>query len=238
MNAELVQRLLDINREFYTRLAQAFSNSRPAERVYIEPIMPYLADGVKVLDVGCGNGRTALRLDAAGYALHYVGVDASPQLLQIAQTAALRQVHADFVLASASAPAWTEPLRVHAPFDVGLALAVLHHLPSFALRCHVLREVRVLLRPGGTLLLSNWQFTRSARLRGKVVPWAALGIDEQYLEAGDALLDWKREGQGYRYVHLLTKDDVQRLAAESGYHVIDQFDGDGDLNLYSVLRCV
>ena len=238
MNADLVQRLLDINREFYTRFAQVFSNSRPAERVNIEPIMPYLADGVKVLDVGCGNGRTALRLDGAGYTLHYVGVDASPQLLQIAQAAVLRQIQAAFIQADVSTPAWAEPLREHAPFDLGLAFAVLQHLPGFELRCRVLRDMRALLHPGGTLLLSNWQFTRSARLRGKVVPWAALGIDEQYLEAGDALLDWKREGQGYRYVHLLTKDDVQRLAAESGYHVIEQFDGDGDLNLYSVLRCV
>ena len=167
MNAELVQRLLDINREFYTRLAQAFSNSRPAERVYVEPIMPYLADGVKVLDVGCGNGRTALRLDGAGYALHYIGVDASPQLLKIAQAAALRHIQAAYIQADVSAPAWTEPLREHAPFDLALALAVLHHLPGFDLRCRVLRDVRALLHPGGALLLSNWQFTRSARLRAR-----------------------------------------------------------------------
>lgn len=236
MNDATVQRLLQVNREFYARLAQAFAATRTAARVSLAPIMPYLTDGVKVLDVGCGNGRLAARIDVAGYRLRYYGVDASPALLQIARTTTLSGVRAEFAQADISARDWTGALRAAAPFDLALALAVLHHVPSFALRARVLRDIGALLSPAGALVMSNWQYTHSERLLGKVVPWSVLELDERELETGDALLDWKRGGDGMRYVHLLSADEVQALAAQSGLQVSEQFVADEGLNLYSVLR--
>lgn len=236
MNSETVQRLLQINREFYTQFAHSFAQSRSAARVNLELIMPYVGDGVKVLDVGCGNGRLAKRLDDEHFGLHYVGVDASPQLIALARAVTLKRVSATLCLADVTAPKWTTALREHAPFDLTLAFAVLHHIPSFDLRCRVLRDIHGLLRADGVLVMSNWQFTHSERLKNKVVSFRTLDIDERELEAGDALLDWKRDGAGVRYVHLLTRDEVQSLAAQSGFAVFEQFEADGDLNLFSVLQ--
>ncbi len=84
-------------------------------------------------------------------------------------------------------------------------------------------------------MLSNWQFERNERLRKKVVPWTEVGIDESLLEPGDKLLDWKRGGTGYRYVHLITEREMEELAEASGFKVEQQFLADNDLNLYSVL---
>jgi hypothetical protein len=84
--------------------------------------------------------------------------------------------------------------------------------------------------------MSNWQFAHNERLRNKIVPWQRLEIDAGELEEGDALLDWKRGGTGYRYVHLITEGEVQELAAQSGFQLVEQFRADAELNLWSVLR--
>lgn len=238
VDAKIANRLLALNREFYARFASSFSRSRSAERIALDPIMPYLADGVKVLDVGCGNGRLAAALDRKGYRLAYVGIDVTAELIAIAEVRKpeRRHVQAAFRVADISAPGWTEHVQADAPFDLALALAVLHHIPSFALRGQILREVRTLLRPDGIFIMSNWQFTRNARLRRKIVPWQTVGIDERELEEGDALLDWKRDGTGYRHCHLFEESEVEALAAQSGFEVVEQFDADAELNLFSVLK--
>ncbi len=238
MDAQLVNRLLALNREFYAQFAQAFSETRSPQRANIAPIMPYLRAGDKTLDVGCGNGRMLAALDRAGLRLDYVGVDVTPALIDVAHARAPRLQHitAAFRVADITTPDAVASLRADAPFDVALMLAVLHHIPSFALRCAVVREVGSLLRPDGILVMCNWQFTRTERLRKKIVPWQAIGVDEREVEAGDALLDWQRGGIGYRYCHLLTETEAQAIAEASGFVVRDQFHADHELNLYSVLR--
>ena len=58
-------------------------------------------------------------------------------------------------------------------------------------------------------------------------------------DGGEVFVHWSGiAGQGYRYVHLLTEDEVQALAADSGYHVVGQFEADNELNLYSILKRV
>jgi len=235
---DLVKRLLALNREFYSKFSEEFSDSRSSERLNLEPLRPYLANGQKLLDVGCGNGRLAGALDAAGYALDYVGVDGSVELVAAARERcdALKQVPAQYFVADLAEDGWHERVSRFAPFDVITALAVLHHLPGFDLRVQVLETCRALLAAQGALVLNNWQFWNSERLRHKIVPWSTLGIEAEKLEAGDYLLDWRRGGVGYRYVHALTHEEVQALARAAGLRVVAQFTADGDLNLYSVLR--
>ncbi len=240
MQPELVKRLLDLNRDFYARFARDFSETRSGERLSLDPIAPYLSHGLRLLDAGCGNGRLAERLDREGMVLDYTGFDATPDLIAVARSRkpALRTVNAEFRMADLSEPGWADSLRDRGPFDLILALAVLHHLPGFELRSRVLSDMRSLLAPGGRIILSNWQFDRSERLRGKVVPWTAIGVDERELEPGDALIDWKRGGEGLRYVHLLREEEVSRLARAGGLGVVEQFLANGDMNLFSILARV
>jgi hypothetical protein len=72
----------------------------------------------------------------------------------------------------------------------------------------------------------------------KFVDWAEAGIPEEALEPGDYLLDWKREGRGLRYCHLVDQAEVERLAVGSGLRVRETFRAggrEGDLSLFAVL---
>ena len=238
MDAETVKTLLEINREFYSQFSADFSDSRSAERFNIAPFRQYLANDIRLLDAGCGNGRLAEALERAGYALDYFGIDGSPELIAFAEKncASLQRVRAQFRVADMTAPRWHETLQKIAPFDVIVSLAVLHHIPSFDLRVQVLREIHALLKPRGIFVMSNWQFLNNERLRRKIVPWEKLELGDSQLEPNDYLLDWKRGGIGYRYVHWIDENEVNELASASGFQVVEQFYADNDLNLYSILQ--
>ncbi len=237
MNPQLVKQLVALNASFYSRFANEFSETRSSAQMRLNRIVKYVPDGATVLEVGCGNGRLAERLDRDARPLEYVGVDAAREMIDIANArrASLRFVRALFQVADLAEPGWSRGLPP-APYDIAVALAVLHHIPSFSLRQAVLLEINSLLKPGATLVMTNWQFMNNERMKKKILEWAAVGIDEGELEAGDALLSWKRGGTAYRYCHWLSKSEVEELAAGSGFLVVRQFFADADLNLYSVLK--
>ncbi len=238
MHEEITERLLALNRAFYATFARPFAASRPTSDPALVCILPHIPQRASVLDVGCGNGRLALLLDRERPGATYLGVDAVPELVELARAQAdqLTTVAAEFRVADIARPGWGRALP-GAPFDCVVALAVLHHIPGFDLRVGVLREIAGLLKPGGCLILSTWQFLGSARMRRKIVDWTEVSIAEESLEPGDYLLDWKREGRGLRYCHLVDEVEVERLAAESGFCVRETFRAggrEGDLSLFAV----
>jgi SAM-dependent methyltransferase len=237
VNPELVKQLVALNHTFYSRFASEFSETRSSAQARLNRIIRYVPDGASVLEIGCGNGRLAERLARDLRPLSYVGVDLSKEMIEIAaaRSANLHSIAAEFRVADVTAPGWNVALP-GAPFDVAIALAVLHHIPSFELRRQVLRDVHAVLKPGGLFVMANWQFLKNDRMRKRIEVWETVGIDERELETGDALLRWKRGGTGYRYCHWLSKTEVEELAKQSGFRVLRQFFADADLNLYSVLK--
>jgi len=245
MNKETTERLLALNRDFYANFARPFAGSRPVSDPALVSILPHVPQRASVLDVGCGNGRLALLLDRERHGAIYLGVDAVPELVELARAQAgqLTSISAQFRVADVTRPGWNKSLPGTLPllrtgFDCVVALAVLHHIPGFDLRLQVLRDIASLLEPDGCLILSTWQFLDNERMRRKIVDWAEVSIAEDTLEPGDYLLDWKREGRGLRYCHLVDEAEVQRLAGESGLRVRETFRAggrEGNLSLFAIL---
>ncbi len=257
MDEQTAERLLALNREFYAAFAHAFADSRSISDPALTSILPYISHQARVLDVGCGNGRLAFLLDRGRPGVSYVGVDAVEELIKIARAQAvdLTNVTADFRVADVARPGWSAELlspRRQKPavaerrrrlesdplFDCIALLAVLHHVPGFERRARVLSEAADVLKPGGCMILSTWQFLDSERMRRKIVDWSEVGIPPGKLDPGDYLLDWKRGGRGLRYCHLVDRAEVEQLAAASGLHVRETFRAggrEGDLSLFAVL---
>lgn len=239
MDAATAQKLLALNRAFYAAFARSFAESRSVADPALTAILPHIPPRARVLDVGCGNGRLALLLDRERPGAAYIGIDAVPELIEVAraQTADLRCIVSQFYIVDITRPDWSLSIG-SLVIDAVVCLAVLHHLPGFDLRARVLREMAGLLAPGGRVILSTWQFLDSPRLRRKIVDWSEMGIASEALEPGDYLLDWRRGGRGLRYVHLVDEAEVERLAAASGLHVREAFRAggrEGNLSLVAVL---
>ena len=232
MREEVVQRLNALNRRFYEAVARPFAASRGAGEPGLARLLPSVRG--RVGDLGCGQGRLALLLPPG---CTYVGMDFSPALLALAREAAASAGRAaTFVEGDLLAEQWPAPVAAGG-FDWLFLRAVLHHIPGAANRAAVVRRAAALLAPGGRLVLANWQFLRSPRLRRRLQPWARVGLSAAEVEPGDYLLDWRREVEALRYVHLVDEAETVALLEGAGLTVEQLYLEDGhtrDLTLYGV----
>ncbi len=253
MELTTARTLADLNRRFYEEHAEAFAEARPRLHPGVKRILASISPGARVLELGCGDGQVGRWLAAHVNIAAYLGLDSSKVMLERAgrvtsgrwQVAgndmqrATGHMPLSFAFADLTSPDWPLALPSH-PFDWMLAFAVLHHLPGFDARAQSLRALAERLAPGGTFAMSNWQFTRSERLKRRIVPWSALNLGAAEVEPGDYLLSWERKGQrGLRYVHVLDEAEARQMAAAAGLAVVQVFRSDGvtgDLSDYVQMR--
>jgi len=233
MNSATAERLLTINREFYNRFGDQFSTTRQRLQPGVKKILDSIQEDVSVLDLGCGNGHFLREISRRSHKQPLLGVDFSLPLLRDAESTPgvlFREVD----LAQLSI---TRAMSIDGGWDVITMFATLHHIPSTEMRLDILRTVSKLLKEDGKFVLSNWQFLNSEKLKSRIQAWDNVGINENDLDESDYLLDWRSGGEGLRYVHHFSAEELLGLAEQVEMRVIDSFLSDGDggnLGLYQV----
>lgn len=112
----------------------------------------YFAPGSRVLDLGCGAGRTTHALDEQGFDV--VGVDASSGMIAAASAA---DADVQYLVGDASSLPFSE-----SEFDnVLFSYNGLDELNPEAERLEALREIRRVLTPGGKFVFSTRNILRS-----------------------------------------------------------------------------
>ena len=140
------------------------------------------------------------------------------------------------MVANLASPDWDTGISLH-EFDFILCFAVLHHIPSKILRLQFLKKVRALLAPEGRFVHSNWQFLNSEKLTNRIQSWEIIGLRDEMVDENDYLLDWRRGGEGLRYVHYFTNIELLSLATRTGFKISGMFVSDGasgNLALYHI----
>lgn len=166
-----------------------------------------------LLDVGCGTGRLARRLFAAGFSV--VGVDINAEAVRVARAMAadveptgesLRFEVADFA-------AMEHPRVAGGPFDVVVCQLVLSIVGDAGDRVNLLRHLRASLRPGGWLYLSASGVSDSinpAYARLYAADYPLTGERHSYLSRDD-------RGEVLYRTHHFTADEVVDLLATTGF---------------------
>lgn len=111
-----------------------------------------LTAGVRVLDLGCGNGH-AVNVAAQTFpASQFLGIDIDGDLIARAEAerAGLGLTNVDFAVGDAA------ELAPQPPFDVITAFDAVHHL---RVPVQVLRRVRAALAPGGVFVMVDAKFS-------------------------------------------------------------------------------
>ena len=247
MKNSVIQKLFDINDQFY----QEFGRSFAATRRRVQPgILRILKEWIKDgdwLDLGCGSGALGGVWVENGINGLYEGLDFSPVLIAEARaTTGLLDLKENqkilYTQTNFEEEDWVKNCSL-TRYDGVLMFAALHHLPGEATRTRLLNQIAGLLEPESLFIHSEWQFQRSEKLMARVQPWQTIGLENDELEPGDTLLDWRyaqpdQEAKtGLRYVHLFDREELQKLAEMTGFKIINEFDSDGasgDLSLYQI----
>jgi SAM-dependent methyltransferase len=224
MDESVIQKLLNLNEQFYQTFAASFSKTRQRVQPGVLKIIEDFPREASVLDLGCGNGNLAKLLAQGGHMGLYLGLDSSQVLLDDAIEAS-DHPNSAFELAKLQGTAWRE--RLPGRFDYVFAFAVLHHIPGSELRSQLMRDARESLNPEGTFAFSVWNFMASPRLKARILPWEVLDLEDDQLDPGDYLLDWKRDGYGLRYVHSFEDAELDQLAIDANFEPFDAFISDG-----------
>lgn len=245
MDSSTAARLIELNKDFYTRFGESFSATRHRIQPGVRRVLEVLSGDETILDLGCGNGELARVLAKRNHRGAYLGVDFSLPLLRDAESqpegfsATFKEV--DLTKLSA----FSDQLLANGQWLLITAFAVLHHIPSRELRLDILQTIHRLLQPNGLFIHSNWQFLNSEKLKARIKPWDVVSISEPALsevemsdvEAGDYLLDWRSGGEGLRYVHHFDEHELKGLAEETGFKINEVFYSDGEtgnLGLYEI----
>jgi tRNA (uracil-5-)-methyltransferase TRM9 len=241
MDEATIKRLNAINREFYRTTANEFDQTRGKPWPGWERLLPHLpreSVPLRVLDVGCGNGRFGLFLAARlQVEIDYHGVDNNPALL----------AHAREALAAVDKLRGRLDERdvIESPPDDGLydvvaVFGLMHHIPGAEHRREFMRRLGELgerVSAGGLLAFACWRFYEYERFRRRVVPWPDDLAGQ--VERHDYLLDWRRGEVALRYCHYVDDDEHAALVAASGLQEVTTYRADGfngEVNRYSLLQ--
>jgi len=228
VDLRIARRLVALNQEFYQSFAEPFALTRRSARPGVTRLIAAVPRQGCILDLGCGSAPVLRQLAAQDHRGSYLGLDLSQPMLDQAEQSLPRPISfpVRFQQADLFEPGWA--LRLAGPYEYALSFAFLHHIPSYGARLAFLRQVHEVLSPAGKLLWSSWRFTRSPKLRARILPWTRAGIPESQLEPGDYLLDWRQGGRGFRYVHEIDDAERVRLCQDSQFEECESFASDGD----------
>ena len=262
MDRDFVASLVELNNDFYRKVADSFSATRQAPWPGWQRVFDAASAGeggradepYRVLDLACGNMRferffqDAWSACGAAAPLEFYPVDACRDLA--GDDSSFIQLDILGALMGDSVPVPLAP-----PCDLAVCFGFMHHVPSRGLRLAVLDLLANAVKPGGLISISFWAFMNDPKLAAKAaqaealaqVAWPFHAYDLALLEPGDHLLGWQQDPGAYRYCHHF--DDVQiddLLAAHNAaspvyLQELDRYDSDGrshNLNRYVLLRRV
>ncbi|PIZ94429.1 MAG: hypothetical protein COX81_03640 [Candidatus Magasanikbacteria bacterium CG_4_10_14_0_2_um_filter_37_12] len=198
------------NKDVYNKIAPLFASTR--QNIWDDMLLfqKYLKDGYSVLDIGCGTGRLYHLLDKF-QDIDYIGLDQSEGQIEMAKK---DFPNTKYVLA--------EMTKLPFPdnsFDIIFCIATLHHLPDEGTRLNALSEMHRVLKPGGYVLLTNWNlFSDSV---GKIVKKGKFKQND-----AEFIIPWlSSEGEvlGERYYYGFKIKELEALFHRTGFEVEDQY---------------
>lgn len=231
MTQETAQEILRLNRETYVKIAPAFDKTRKVLWDDFSIFEPYVKEGARVLDIGCGNGRFYRFLKDRG--VDYIGIDQNEYLIRQARE---RYPGASFVQGDIL-QLEKIPEIAGKTFDAVFCISLLSNIPSSEYRRYVLSSMRQFVQPIGVLCMLNWNLWRpgwrqkniwtgfSQRLFLSADVWGIrYKVSERKLGFRDVMAWWGNSTYGSPlYYRAFVTTELAMLCRQVGFHDVVSF---------------
>jgi ubiquinone/menaquinone biosynthesis C-methylase UbiE len=206
--------IIEENKQVYDAIADQFSSTRQYLWGDLEPLAEYAQKGDTILDLGCGNGRLYQLFEKHDLSVTYIGQDQSDGLLG---HAAETFPNGQFVSGS-----MTQIPLSDKTVDSVYSIAAFHHLPDDGSREACLKEIARVLRPGGTLVMSNWNLENDYVVQ-KIIDgkYKQSEIDPTHVQ-----IPWRTGDQtvhGWRHYYYISHDMLKTLLEPLGFSVKKEY---------------
>lgn len=214
----------------YDPYAMTFSESRKDLRWReIEYFFKQLEwkDIVKVLDVWCGNGRLLAHAKEDWIKFYsYLWIDSSEILLQEAKKIhpEAEFKHLDMVN--------LEELKWQTFTDVFL-IASFHHLQNYDERLKVLKDLYDLTEEWWQVYMTNWALESSINYM-KYLNCAIPNSENEFCSKDFEIKIWEHD----RYYHSFSLQELEHLAEDSWYVVVENKEFENKKNIITILKKV
>jgi ubiquinone/menaquinone biosynthesis C-methylase UbiE len=221
MNQQVQNGILQQTKKIYNAIATDFSNTRGRWWRGFGDFAQYVRPGDRVLDLGCGNGRMAEIFENSK--IEYLGIDNSEELIKIARERFKDRPWIKFEVGD-MLEIQNSKLKTQ-NFNLVLLIAALHHLPTKELREQVIKNIYNILKPGGRLVMINWNLWQVLGWKKNFRYWKYLfnwleKISHGLWGVSDALVPWKSlSAEGKRFIHSFGKREVRRMLKQAGFEI-------------------
>lgn len=211
MNEKTVKEILNLNKKFYQSVSDEFSKTRRAPWSgwgRVVEVVKKVARGkagvltkIKILDLGCGNGRFYEFIKKELPNIDYTGVDINNDLLRKAKE---KYKDARFI----KKDIFEKLNSVKGEFDVVVVFGITHHLPDEKFRNVWFAYLPKLLSKNGVLILTFWDFEK--------LP-------------GDYLIGWNNKKDTARFCHQYSKKELETITKtfkKAGLSCLDSYEAD------------
>jgi len=127
----------------------AGTNDILAKRLEMETLAGFVTDGLRIVDVGCGNGIMAMEL-ARRFDVDVTGIDFSPEMIGAAQKLSAGQAFRGRVRFQVGRIPGVEGM---APCDIAYTERTIINLRTWPEQEQAIREIGTLVKPGGMFLM-------------------------------------------------------------------------------------
>lgn len=198
---------MDKLQDIYNTIASDFAISRHKPWPELNLFIPYIKNGFKLLDLGCGSGRLLNLFRENNLTIDYLGIDFSPALIKEAQATYPEQ---KFVCAN-----MLEYSLESECYDAIFLIASFHHLTEVKQRKELLVKIFTALKPGGYLLMTNWNLWQL-----KYFQYLFKNI-KQKKACNDFFIPWKNKNaqnkELYRFYHGFISLELKNLLMQAGF---------------------
>ncbi|MGY6172149.1 class I SAM-dependent methyltransferase [Candidatus Mycoplasma pogonae] len=181
----------------------------------------YFSKQGRLLDLGCGSGRTTFGLYDLGYR-NLIGVDLSHNMIQQAQNIALdKNVAIEFFQGDA-----TQLQFEDASFDNCLfSFNGFNAIPTEMLRRQALHEIHRILKSGGIYIFTSHNRNQNSfrhHWEAEAKRWAEKTQNPAFEKFGDHLIE--DEFGKFNYIHFYAIEELHDLLIDHGFEILEIID--------------